>query len=293
MTATILKTGSAVSGPAVPKAFKLFKERVYDTGGFIKNEADCAAAFAFAAKHGITTGFAASPSWGVRLMDSFNDGGIPGVDKLYSLFDSGDLSNPYVPNSSSWRDFPFTEDEGFDSVHFQTGETWSFQPITSLPQITVSTSYVGMVAVRSPNANTGTEGYLIAKGTDANVARRVSISNEPTGGSSRLRCQVGTSVWGTAYGATKASLDRWKVSGVYCSTTQIKSIEDGAVANTTASVLLLATDYRVQVMQDANGSGTFNSRPAEAWLGEAWAIPDASEAFALALNARMAAIYEA
>lgn len=293
MTATILKAGGALTvGPVIPKAFKTYKARVEADGGYIVNEAECAAAFVFAAKHGITTGFAASPSWGVRLMDSFNDGGFPGVDKLYSLFDSGDLSNPYVPNTSSWRDFPFTENEGFDSVHFQSGETWSFQPTTSLPQITVATSYVGMVAVRSPNANTATEGYLIAKGTDANVARRVSVSNEPTGGSSRLRVQVGTSVWGTAYGATKAALDRWKVSGVYCSTTQIKAIEDGAIAATTASVLLLATDYRIQVMQDANGSGGFNSRPAEAWFGEAWAIPDASEAFALALAARMAGKYE-
>lgn len=278
---TITKANVASEVAAViPSTYHEYKSAVEAAGGTIVDKAYTAAAFAFAAKWGITRGFAVSPSFGVRTVDGV-------VETLYGLFGSIGIADPYIPDSPN-GDFPVVTKDGFNALHYPA----IVQGLAFSPTFSVSTAITACVALRSPTANTAIEGYLVTQGEGANVARRVSISNEPTGGASRLRTQVGTSAWNTAFGATKEALDRWKVSGVHCSTTQIKAIEDGAVAATTASTLLLATTYRARIGFDASGSGGSVARPAEAWFGEAWSIPDSTEAFALALAARMRAKYE-
>lgn len=281
MTATIIKAGGALTVVAVtPPSFKTYKERVYDNGGIIANEDYCASALALAAKYGISSGFAVSPSWGIRYLDDK-------LETLYGLFEN-DVVDPYVPLSS-------TSDVALGTYESYYGA--NITSTTTLPacsaNIVVTTSLVSMVAVRSANPNTATEGYLLCIGQGADAAYRMSVSNEPTGGSSRLRTQCGPSIRTTVYGATKASLARWKVSGLYASAAALDAIEDGAVYATSApGANFKAATYKARIGFDATNGGGVTANPVDAWIGEAWVIPDASAAFSLALAAAMSDRYE-
>lgn len=285
MTALAFKSAGTFTGdPVASRAFKLHKERVYDNGGVILNPTRCARYCALLAKYGYTHGFAVLPHGGVRYLDG-------AIETYFGLLDT-DIANPFLPNTSSWRDFDAVTDNGFDAMEYESGETASYPASTSL--ITVASSIVMASVVRSPNANTATEGYLIVKGPtgSAHVARRYSISNEPSGGASRMRCRVGTSVYGTAYGAVKAGLNRQKVGVLHCDAANIRAIEDGAVFATTATALLLPESYEVRIGNEASGTGGYSARPGEAYFGPQFAIPEGSQTFALELASVLADEYE-
>lgn len=275
--AIIIKSNSTINQAVIPVAYYEYKKAVELDGGYIVDEKYTAETFAFIAKYGISDGVVVSPSFGVRPMDG-------NMNKLYGLFGKN-MDNVYVPLSGT-GEFPLVTEDGFNALRYPE----IVQSVGASDPFTVSTSYTGCVAVKSPNINAATEGYLLSQGIDADLGRRYSISNEPSGGA-RLRVQAGAGIRDTIYGATQAGYAGWKVSGMFCASNTLKTIEMGTVSNSASTSYFLPSVYTARLGIEANNSGANTMRPAEAWFSEAWAVPDASEDFAIALNARMTSKY--